>query len=95
MFIDVPIIADLIVIRNRRQQLNDNNLLRHNRKRYDHHYRLGDMIMAKVHDPTKMQEKLHGPYPIIELRTNGTVRIQRHPLVVETFNIRKIVSHKG
>ena len=51
--------------------------------------------MVKVYDPTKMEEKLHGPYPILELRTNGTVRIQRAPHVVETFNIRKIVPYKG
>ena len=91
MFVDAPVMADLIAIRNRRQQLIDDNLIRHNRKLYDCHCRLGDLIMVKAYDPTKMQEKLHGPYPILELRTNGTVRIQRAPIIVETFNIRKIV----
>ena len=95
MFVDVPILADLVAIRNNRQQLIDNNLIRHNCKRYDYHYRLGDRIMVRVYDPTKIQEKLHGPYPILELRTNGTVRIQRAPNVEETFNIRKIVPFKG
>ena len=95
MFIDVPIMADLIAIRNNRQQLIDTNLTRHNRKRYDYHYRLGQRIMVKVYDPVKMEEKLHGPYPIMELRTNGTVRIARAPHVVETFNLRKIVPYKG
>ena len=38
MFVDVPIISDLIAIRNNRQQLIDTNLIRHNQKRYDYHY---------------------------------------------------------
>ena len=73
MFIDVPVLADLIAIRNRSQQLIETNLIRHNYERYDHHYCLGSMIMVKVYDPTKLQEKLHGPYPILELQTNGIV----------------------
>jgi len=95
MFIDVPILSGLLTIRNRRQQLIDQNLMRHNRKRYDYHYRVGDLIMIKKYDPTKMEEKLHGPYPIHDLRTNGTVRIERAPLILETFNLRKIVPYKG
>ena len=67
MFVDVPIIVDLIMIQNRRQQLVDNDLLQHNYKRYDHHYCLGDLIKVKVYDPTKMQENLHRPYPILEI----------------------------
>ena len=67
MFISVPIIADLIVKQNRRQQLIDNILLRHSHKHYNYHYSLGNLIMVKVYDLTKMQEKLHGPYPIVEV----------------------------
>ena len=95
MFVNVPILADLITIRNRQQQLINTNLLQHNWKRYEYHYTLGQIIMVQVNDPTKMEEKLHGPYRILELRTNGTVRIQRDPHVVETFNIRKIFPYKG
>ena len=51
--------------------------------------------MVKVYDPTKMQEKVDGPSPILELRTNGTVQIQWSPNAVEMFNIRKIVTYKG
>ena len=95
MFIDVPIVSNLIVIQNRRQQLIDSNPMRHNYKRYDYHYRIRDLIMVKVYDPTKMQEKLHGPYHIIIIRTNGIVQIQRAPKFLETFNIRKLVPYKG
>ena len=68
MFVDVPIIPDLIAIKNNRQQLIDSNLIRHNCKRYDYHYQLGQRVMVKTYDPAKMQEKLHGPYLILELQ---------------------------
>ena len=95
MFVDVPIIADLIAIRNNRQQLIDTNLTRNNHKCYDYHYIIGQRVMVKTYDPVKMQEKLHGPYLILELQTNGTVQIARAPHVVETFNLQKIVPYKG
>ena len=73
MFVDVPIIADLLPIRNQRQQLIDSNPIRYKRKWCDHHYWIGDLIMVLVYDPTKMEEKLSGPYPILVIQTNGTV----------------------
>ena len=96
MFVGVPIIADLIAIRNRCQQVVDQNLMQHNKKKYDYHYHVGDKVMITTYDPTKLQERLHGPYCIVETRTNGTVRVQmREPNVNETFNIRKLRPYKG
>ena len=69
--------------------------MRHNRKRYNHHYRVGDEVIVVRYDPTKLQEKLHGPYPIVEIRTNGTVSLQRRPGISESFNIRKLRPYKG
>ena len=51
--------------------------------------------MVVRYDPTKLQEKLHGPYPIVEFRTNGTVSLQRRPGISESFNIRKLRPYKG
>ena len=73
MFIDVPIISNLKDIQDRRQQLIDKNLRRHNKKRYDYHHKVGDLIMIKkYYDPNKLEPRLHGPYIIVECRTNGT-----------------------
>ena len=40
---------------------------------------------------------MHGPYPILECRTNGTVVLQRlkNGLIDEVYNIRKLVPYKG
>ena len=95
MLMDVPLIANLLAILERRQLLIDKNLMRMNSKRINYNYKVGDQIMIKRYDPTKLQKKLHGPYPIQQVFTNGTVRVKRAELIDETYNIRKIVPYKG
>lgn len=96
MFIDVPVISNLIEIQDRRQPLINENLRRHNRKRYDYHHKVGELIMVKYYDPNKLEPRLHGSYIIVECRTNSTVVVQMDDIgnVYETFNIRKIVPYK-
>ena len=91
MFIDIPVIANLIAIWKNSQLSIGENLRRHNCKYYNYHYRFGDWVMIKIYDPDKMWEKLHGLYQISELRTNGTIQVQQDPtsFVEETFNIQK------
>jgi transposase InsO family protein len=95
MLIDVPLIADLATIRDRRQMLVDENLRRQNSKRRDHHYAVGDLVMKFVENPNKMEPRIHGPYPILQVYTNGTVNIAIPPGYVERVNIRKITPYKG
>ena len=95
MFIDVPLIADLETIRNRRQALVDENLRRQNMKRREHTYAIGQLVYMKTYDPTKMEEKLHGPYPILQVYTNGTVDIHRAANVKDRVHLRKIVPYRG
>jgi hypothetical protein len=97
MFMDIPVIADLVAIRERRQLLIDKNLRRHNRRRYEHHYRVGDYVQVRAYNPKKGEDRLHGPYKIQETRTNGTVVVIRDKEgnVAETYNIRKLEPYKG
>ena len=95
MFLDIPLLANLEAIRNRRQQLIDQNLIRLNRIRIDYNYTIGDQVMVKTYDPTKLQERFHGPYNIVRVYTNGTVRLQRNPTTTEVFNIRKLTPYRG
>ena len=71
--------------------------MRQNRKQYDHHYQINDYVMIKKYDPKKGEERLHGPCPILETRTNGTIVVQQQNdgLIKETYNIRKVVPYKG
>ena len=72
MFVNIPVIADLIAIRQRHQLLIDKNLMHHShhRERYDYKYRIGKKVMVKAYDPKKGKERLHGPYLITKLNTN-------------------------
>ena len=95
MYIDVPRIADLETIRTRRQALVDENLRRQNMKRREHTYAIGQLVYMKTYNPTKMEEKLHGPYPILHVYTNGTVDIHRAANIKDRVHLRKIVPYWG
>ena len=87
MFIDVPLIADLVTIKNRRQALVDKNIRRQNKKCQEHTYAIGQLVYMKTYDPTKIKEKLHGPYPIIQVYMNGTVDIHRAANVMDRVHL--------
>jgi len=46
--------------------------------------------MVVEYDPTKLDAKKRGPFAIVGVFTNGTVRLQIAHHVQETFAIRKI-----
>ena len=45
MLINVPLLTNLIAIRDWRQQVIDNNLMRINKRRVDYNYNFGDRFM--------------------------------------------------
>eukprot|EP00957_Ditylum_brightwellii_P078601 5975973-Ditylum_brightwellii.AAC.1 len=91
MLIDLPIIADLLMIQQKRQVLIDENSRRQNLKRRDWNYAVGEEVLMKVIEPTKLQPRYHGPYIINRVYANGTVSVRRGPLVDERINICRIV----
>ena len=90
MFLDLPVTADWVTIQSARQRLIDANLRRQNQRRRVHDFQPNEMVMIRVPDATKMQEKLIGPYRIHSVHTNGTVSIVKHPYVIDRINIRKL-----
>jgi hypothetical protein len=94
MFLDLPIIADLVLLQEKRQVMIDENLRRQNLKRREFVYEVGQSVLIKAVDPRKMDARAHGPYPIMQVFTNGTVAIQRAPHVLERINIRRILQYR-
>ena len=92
MFLDIPLIADIMAIRNNRQLLVDRRLLRENAKRIKHDYAVGDQVWKKMYlgFSDKLQPTVEGPYPIERVFTNGTVNIRTGANVIERINIRRI-----
>ena len=43
------------------------------------------------YNPIKLDCRMHGPYPIVRVFTNGTVWVQLASHIQETVNIRKLL----
>ena len=91
MFLDLPIIADLMQIQQKRQIMIDENLIRQNRKRRDFNYSVGQEVLVKAVSPAKLEPRAHGPCRIEIVYTNGTIDILRRENVIERINIRRVI----
>ena len=91
MILNLPIVVNLLAIQQNRQLLIDDNLRRQNSKRREFHYAAGQEVLIKALNPNKLDPKFEGPFVVTQVFTNGTVEIQRNPLVSEQINIRRLV----
>ena len=76
-------------IRARKQSLIKKNNINENNKRIPYTYNKGDMVMINTGTKNKYEQPYGGPFPIIKVNDNGTVRIQMGA-VTDTVNIRRI-----
>jgi transposase InsO family protein len=90
MILDIPLVADLELIRQNRQALIDEQLIRANSRRISHDYQPNDEVLILAYKPDKLAPRATGPFRIIAVHTNGTVTIQRNTAVTERINIRRI-----
>ena len=90
MFLNIPMIADWHLITQQREQLINENLRRHNlcRRRYD--YAVGQQVLIKNHEITKMGLRTHGPYKITQVHCNGNVTLDVGRDSTERINIKRI-----
>ena len=89
MLLDVPFIADLMVLRDKRQALIDYNLRKENNKRRSYDYQPGQYAWKKVFKPDRMEERLVGPFRILHVHTNGTITLRIDNNITERINIRR------
>jgi hypothetical protein len=83
--------ADWSLIKHNKQKLIQNNNKRENDKRRQHDYQVNDKVLCEG-KPTlsKFGSALwEGPFKLVKVNDNGTVRIQKG-IVTETVNIRRI-----
>ena len=94
MLLDVPYVADLITLRNRRQLKIDENLRKENNRRRNYDYRVGESVyeLSKVKDPlfSRIRIQARGPFPILQVHSNGTLTIRRTNQVQDRVNIRHL-----
>jgi transposase InsO family protein len=96
MLLEIPYIADLLLLQQNRQALIDYNVLRENNRRIRHDYAINDLvleIMPKDKRP-KMGIRMQGPYRVLRVHTNGTLTIERSQGVEERVNIRNFKPYR-
>ena len=82
MFLDVPLIANIMELTGQRQVQVNESLRVANLSQRTYDYRVGEQILVKVWEPNKLEPKFHGPYPIVTVHTNGTVTYEKAPNVI-------------
>ena len=75
MFLNVPLASDWHAITQKREHLVNYRLERQNKQRRTYDYAPNQMVIKKVHDPTKLGVQTDGPYKIERVHVNGTVTI--------------------
>ena len=94
MFLDVPLIADIVTLTRCRQAKIDNRLVKENAKRTRHECKVGQQRFVKVFDrDNKMSLVRTGPHPVAQVHANNTVAIQHGPLH-ERVSVRHVIPHK-
>jgi len=94
MISNQPLAFDFDAINNQRQLRVDKDIQRINSKRYDYDYKVGQQVLKRIFDFTKLDPRWEGPYVINQVHVNGNVTIQLTPHVRERVNIRKIKPYK-
>ena len=83
MLLNIPLIADLQTIQERRQVFINQSLHHANSRRYHHDYQVGEQVMVLRPSKNKMGAKARVPFEIRQVHANGTVTIQVKPMVRE------------
>ena len=92
--LNIPFTVDWNKIKERKQNLINKNNSRENASRIHHTYKVEDQIL--VHEPLKAKyggNPYHGPYTVLNVNNNGTIRIKRGVLH-EVINIRRVKPYK-
>ena len=90
MFLDVPLIADIMALTASRQVRINESLRKANLIRRTYDFKVNDQVLIKSDSQGKLSEKWIGPYPITTVHVNGTVTLQRGHNLIERMNIRRL-----
>ena len=93
--LNIKHVTDWNKVRERKQEIIRKNNIRENRKRQAHTYQVNDQILIKNNpNKAKFDHEWLGPYPIVSVNTNGTVRYQKGRKT-DSINIRQIHPYKS
>ena len=92
MNLDIPLRADLFVLRDLRQHQIDMRLLKANALRRPHEFKVGDKVMIRrmLNHSQKLEKTYSKPVPITQIHTNATATVRLSPNQVQRHNIRRL-----
>ncbi len=93
MFLNVPLIADWQAIARTCEHHVNENLCCANRKQRQFDYALGQQVLKKVHDLTKLGVRTEGPFTIERIHIHGNLTILLHEGITEHINIRRVLPY--
>ena len=94
MLLNIPLVADILTITKHRQALIDKRLLRANRSRTRHEFKLNQYVFIKHQSrDNKLDLVTHGPCPIVQVHTNNAVTVKRGQ-IEERISIRHLIPFK-
>lgn len=97
MNLDIPLLADVITLQDLRQRQIDKRLLRANAQRRQHEFKVGDQVMLKrmLNNSQHLEPGNRGPFPILQVHTNGTctIRLSQHQRA--RYNIRRLIPFRS
>eukprot|EP00957_Ditylum_brightwellii_P113216 8633526-Ditylum_brightwellii.AAC.1 len=91
IFLNIPLIAYWKAITACCKQHANDILYCANKKQCQYYYALGQKVLKKVRDPTKLGVRTSGPYIIEHACVSGTLSIELHPGVTKHINIRRVI----
>jgi transposase InsO family protein len=75
MVVNIPLMSDLTLVQQNRQQLIDQCLIERNHKHYAYDYQPNQEVLKLEYQPNKLAPCATGPYQITSVHTNGTITI--------------------
>jgi hypothetical protein len=87
MVMYIPLMSDLMLIQQNRQQLIDHCLIESNRKRFSYDYQPNQEVLKLEYKPDKLTPCVTGLYWITSVYTNGTITIQLTPHTRQRISI--------
>ena len=92
MILNIKHTANWEYIKQQKQRLINKNNERENSKRVPHQYKAGDKALLKKGTEFKYESPYEGPYPILQVNDNGTVRLKMRS-ITDTVNIRRLTPY--
>jgi hypothetical protein len=97
MYLNILLIANVLSLADLRQKQIDKRRMQANaKKRKTHDYQVGDQVLIKraLDAGSKLEPTYKGPYPIVQVHTNGTATVLLQPNTMERYNVRRITPYR-